>query len=89
MAVVPSIQCFRLVHAKFLLTHQSAITVKLFLVRLIGKLLVDFKARKLSQLGYFLFQCPFKGGYFSSVVLEMGVSVRLRGEVPAYGRLEM
>ena len=33
---------------------------------------------KLSQLGHFLFYCPFKGGYFSSVDLEMGVHVRLQ-----------
>ena len=35
-----------------------------------------------------LLHCPFKGGYFSSVDLEMGVHVLLR-EVSAYGRLEM
>ena len=49
---------------------------------------MDLKASKLSQLGHFLFHCPFKGGYFSSVNLEMVVRVRLR-EVSAYGRLEM
>ena len=42
---------------------------------------------KLSQLGHFLFHCPFKRGYFSSVDLEMGVRVRLR-EVSAYGNVE-
>ena len=64
--------------------------VKLFLRSLTGiwKLLVDLKARKLSQLGYFLFYCLFMGGYFSSVNLEMGVRVHLR-EVSAYGRLRM
>ena len=31
---------------------------------------MDFKASKLSQLGYFLSHCPFKGGYFSSVDLK-------------------
>ena len=49
---------------------------------------MDFKARKLSQLGHFLFYCPFKGGYLSNVDLEMGVRVLLR-EVSAYGRLKM
>ena len=43
------------------------------------KFLVDIKASKISQLG------PFKGGYFSSADLEMGVRVRLR-EVSAYER---
>ena len=51
------------------------------------KFLVDLKASKLSQLGHFLFYCPFKGGYFSSVDLEVGVRVCLR-EVAA-GYIEM
>ena len=41
-------------------------------------ILVDFKANLLSQLGHFLFYCLFKGGYFSTLDLEMGVRVRLR-----------
>ena len=60
----------------------------MFLSSLTWKLLVDVKASKLSQLGYFLFYCPFKGGYFSSLDLEMGVRVCLQG-VFAYGRLRM
>ena len=40
------------------------------------------------QLGHFLFHCPFKGGYFSSVDLEIGVCARLR-EVSAYGKLDV
>ena len=46
------------------------------------------KARKLLQVGYFLFYCPFMGGCFNSMDLEMGVRVRL-GDLPAYGRLTM
>ena len=49
---------------------------------------MDLKAVKLSQLGHILFYCPFKGGYFSTVDLEMGVRVRLR-EASAYGRLKI
>ena len=49
------------------------------------KFLVYLKASQRSQLGHFLFYCPFKGGHFSSVDLEMGVHLRLR-EVSAYGR---
>ena len=48
----------------------------------------EFKVSRLSQVGYFLFYCPFVGGYFSTVDLEIGVGVRLR-EVAAYGRLIM
>ena len=62
--------------------------LKLFLRNLIWKFLVDLKARKLSQLGHFPVHCPFKGGYFSSMNLKMGVGVRFR-EVSTYGRLEM
>ena len=53
MAAVPSIQCFRLEHLKFLLQDKNVIEVKLFLRSLIWKFLVDFKASKLSQLGQF------------------------------------
>ena len=49
---------------------------------------MDFKASKLSQLsGHFLFYCPFKGDYFSTVDLEMSVLVHLR-EVSAYGEVK-
>ena len=44
------------------------------------------KASK-SRLGHFPFYCPFKGGYFSTVDLEMHVRVRLL-EVSAYGTLK-
>ena len=40
-------------------------------------LLVDFKASNLSHFGHFLFYCPFKGRYFSSVDLKMGVHIRM------------
>ena len=46
---------------------------------------VNFKASKLSQLGHFLFYCPFKGGYFSTVDLEMGVFVRYERGSPRGG----
>ena len=49
-----------------------------FFTSLICKFLVDFKASRLSQIGHFVFYCPFKGGYFSSVDLEMDVRDRLR-----------
>ena len=49
---------------------------------------MDLKANKLSQLGYFLFYCPFMRGYCSSVDFEMGVRVHLR-EVAAYRWLKM
>ena len=83
MAVMSSKQYFRLVHVKFLLINQNVTTIKLSLRSLIGKFLVDFKARKLPQHGHFSFYCPLMGGYFSSVDLEMGVRVRLR-EVPTH-----
>ena len=43
----------------------------------------EFKASKLSQFGHFLFYCPFKKVYFSSVDHEMGVRLQ---EVSAYPR---
>ena len=39
---------------------------------------MEFNASKLSQLGHFPVYCPFMGGYFSSLDLEIGVRVRLR-----------
>ena len=75
MSVKPSNQCFGLVRVKILVHAQK---LKLFFGSLTCKLLVDLKASKLTQLGHFLFYCPFKGGYFSSVDLEMVVRVRLR-----------
>ena len=63
-------------------------TLKLFLTSLILKVPGELKASKLSQLGHFLFHCPFKGGYFSPLDLEMSVRVRIQ-EVSAYGRLEI
>ena len=36
------------------------------------------KTSKLSRVGLFLFYCPFNGGYFSAVDLEMGVRILLR-----------
>ena len=70
---------------KYLSTHKNEITMKLFLRSLLWKFLVDFKASKLSQLGDFVFCCPLKGSYFSSVDLGMAVRIRLR-EVSAYGK---
>ena len=70
MAVVPSNHCFKLVHVKFLLILKNVITIKLFLRSLTWKLLVEFKATKFSQFGRFLFYCPFKGGYSSSLSLS-------------------
>ena len=91
---------FRLPYVKFLLTNEICNYCKIVpkkshwkqeiisLTISCLKLLVDFKASKLSQLGHFLFYFPFKGGYFRTVDLEMGVHVRLQ-EMSAYGRLKM
>ena len=70
MAVMPSMQHFRLVLVKFLLTFKKVTTIKMFLRSLVSTLLADFKASKLSQLGQFLFYCPFKGGYFSPATFK-------------------
>ena len=68
--------------------RKNVIMLELFLTSLIWKLLVDFKACKLSQLRHFLFYCPFKGGYFRPVDLEMGVQVGLQ-EVSTDRRFKM
>ena len=61
MAVMPFTQCFKLIHVM----AKNVITMKVFLRSLILKLLVDFKASKLSELSHFLCYCSLKGGYFS------------------------
>ena len=48
---------------------------------------MDLRASHLSQLSHFLFHCPFKGGYYSSVDLEMGVHIRLQ-EVSTHERIK-
>ena len=67
--------------------HKNLITVTVFLRGLTWKSLMDFKASELSQLGYFLFYCPFMGGHFSSVDLKIGVCIHLQ-EVSTYERLK-
>ena len=37
---------------------------------------MDVKTSKLSQLGHFLYYCPFKGGHSSFVNREIGVYLR-------------
>ena len=65
--------------------NKNVIMVKLFSRSLISKFLADFKASKLSQLDHYPVYCPFEGGYFCSVDLEIGVCICL-WEVSTYGR---
>ena len=58
--------------------RKDVIKIKLFQRSLIWKYLLDFEASKFSQGDQFLVCCPFKGGYFSPVDLEMGVCVCLQ-----------
>ena len=70
MAVVSSIQCFCLLHVKFLLVHKNVVMAKFSFE--------SYWLANSTQLGYFLFYCPLVGGYFSSVDLEMGVRIHLQ-----------
>ena len=51
-------------HLKFLLTLKKCNYGNVVAKKSCLKLLVDFKASKISQLGHFLFHRPFNGGYF-------------------------
>ena len=65
--------------AKYLLTYNlNVITVKLFLGSLILKVPGGLKSQQTLTTWDFLFYGPFKGGYFSSVDLKIGVCVRLQ-----------
>ena len=55
---------FRLVHLKFLLTHEKCDYGKIVPKKSHLKFLVDLKASKLSQIGHFLFYCPFRACFF-------------------------
>ena len=63
-------------------------TLKLFLRSLFLKVPGGLKSQQTLTTWPLLFHCLFKGCYFSSVDLEMGVRVHLR-EVSAYRRLEI
>lgn len=81
MAVMPSIwahTCYILVK---LCTKNVTVTKKSHL---------EAKGLKFLQLGHFLHYCPFRGGYFCSVDLEMAVYICLRVclRVFAYGKGE-
>ena len=50
------------------------------------KVPVGLKSQQtLADWQFFFFFCPLKGGYFSSVDLEMGVCIHIQ-EVSTYGR---
>ena len=88
MAAMPSNQCFGVIHVKSLLMNRNVIMVNFFQRSLIGKFLRTLKPANSHSSDHFLFHCPFKEGYFSSMELEMDVRVHLQ-EMSAYRRLKM